>query len=43
MDPAYEMVETLKVEMTVGKRTTKRSFPKRDQFAPELMYFAMAF
>ncbi len=40
MDPAYEMVETLKVEMTVGKRTTKRSFPKRDQFAPELMYFS---
>ena len=40
MDPAYEMVETLKVEMTVGKKTTKRSFPKRDQFAPELIYFS---
>ena len=40
MDPAYELLETLKVEMTVGKRTTKRSFPKCDQFAPELMYFA---
>ncbi len=40
MDPAYEMVETLKVEMTVGKETAKRSFPKRDQFAPELMYFS---
>jgi predicted dehydrogenase len=40
MDPAYEMVETLKAEMTVGKRTTKRSFPKRDQFAPELLYFS---
>jgi glucose-fructose oxidoreductase len=38
MDPAYE-VETLKAEMTVGKMTTKRSFPKRDQFAPELLYF----
>ncbi len=40
MDPAYEMVDTLKVEMTVGKTTTKRSFPKRDQFAPELLYFS---
>jgi predicted dehydrogenase len=40
MDPAYEMVETLKVEMTVGKKTTKRSYPERDQFAPELIYFS---
>jgi predicted dehydrogenase len=40
MDPAYEMVETLRVEMTVGKKTVRRSFPKRDQFAPELLYFS---
>ncbi len=40
MDPAYEMVETLKAEMNMGERTTRRSFPKRDQFAPELLYFS---
>ena len=40
MDPAYEMVETLKGELTVGKKTVKQSFLKRDQFAPELVYFS---
>ena len=40
MDPAYDMVETLKAELTVGEKTTKRSFPKRDQFASELLYFS---
>jgi glucose-fructose oxidoreductase len=40
MDPAYEMVSALKAKMIVGGRTTKRTFPKRDQFAPELIYFS---
>ena len=40
MDPAYEMAGTLKGELIVGKRTTKRTFKKRDQFAPELEYFS---
>jgi glucose-fructose oxidoreductase len=40
MDPAYEMVETLKSEITINGRTTKQVFKKRDQFAPELVYFS---
>ena len=40
MDPAYEMAATLKAELIAGDRTTRRTFKKRDQFAPELLYFS---
>lgn len=40
MDPAYEMVDELKTEITIGSRTVKKTFRKRDQFAPELVYFS---
>ncbi len=40
MDPAYEMVESLKTEITHGKRKQKKTFAKRDQFAAELVYFS---
>lgn len=40
MDPAYEMVEDLKLEITVDDKTQKAKFPKRDQFGPELIYFS---
>jgi predicted dehydrogenase len=40
MDPAYEMAGTLRAELVTGQRVTKRTFPKRDQFAPELIYFS---
>lgn len=40
MDPAYEMVDDLKYTLTVNGRSRERIFPKRDQFAPELVYFA---
>nr|UXE45019.1 glucose--fructose oxidoreductase [uncultured bacterium] len=40
MDPAYEMVDDLKTEITIGSRTVKKTFRKRDQFAPELIYFS---
>jgi predicted dehydrogenase len=40
MDPAYEMVEALKSEITIGGRVQKKVFKKRDQFAPELVYFS---
>jgi glucose-fructose oxidoreductase len=39
-DPAYEYAEGIKLEITVGEKTSKRSFPKRDQFAAELTYFS---
>ncbi len=40
MDPAYEYAEALTHRLTIGGRTRERTFPKRDQFAPELLYFS---
>jgi predicted dehydrogenase len=40
MDPAFEMAEALKAEITIDCRMTKKVFKKRDQFAPELVYFS---
>ena len=40
VDPAYEYAEGLEYELTIdGKRTRKR-IGKRDQFAPQLLYFS---
>jgi predicted dehydrogenase len=39
-DPAYEYAEGLKYTLTVDGKTTKKSIGKRDQFAPELLYFS---
>jgi glucose-fructose oxidoreductase len=40
VDPSYEYVEALVHHLTLDGKTTKKSFAKRDQFAPELMYFS---
>jgi predicted dehydrogenase len=40
MDPAYEYAGELTQQVTVNGRTRKRTFPKRDQFAPELVSFS---
>jgi glucose-fructose oxidoreductase len=40
VDPAFEFAGELGWELTVGERTRRRTFPKRDQFAPELLYFS---
>jgi predicted dehydrogenase len=40
MDPAYEMVEALKAEVTIGEKASRKHYSKRDQFAPELVYFS---
>ena len=40
MDPAYEMAEALKSEISIAGKTTKQVFPRRDQFAAELAYFS---
>jgi glucose-fructose oxidoreductase len=37
---AYEHSEGMEMEITVDGRTRKRSYPKRDQFGPELIYFS---
>ncbi len=40
MDPAYEYAKPLSHRVTVGGRSTTRRFPRRDQFAPELVHFS---
>jgi predicted dehydrogenase len=40
VDPAYEYAMALRHYLTVGDKTTTRTFRKRDQFAPELLYFS---
>jgi glucose-fructose oxidoreductase len=40
MDPAYEMAEDLKSEVAINGWKIKQVFKKRDQFAPELVYFS---
>jgi predicted dehydrogenase len=39
-EPAYDYSMALKHRLTIGEKTTIRSFPKRDQFAAEVMYFS---
>jgi predicted dehydrogenase len=40
VDPAYEFSTGLKHMLTIDGKTRERTFPKRDQFAPELLYFS---
>jgi predicted dehydrogenase len=40
LDPAYEYAFPLKLFVTIDGRTKAQTFPKRDQFAPELLYFS---
>ena len=40
VDPAYDYSSKLTHYLTVDGQTKKKSFAKRDQFAPELSYFA---
>ena len=40
VDPAYEYAEGLAYELAVNGKTTRKRIGKRDQFAPELLYFS---
>jgi predicted dehydrogenase len=40
VDPAYDYSVDLKHHLTIGGKTEETVFPKRDQFAGELTYFA---
>jgi predicted dehydrogenase len=40
VDPAYEYADGLGYALTIGDRTTRRTAPRRDQFAPELLHFS---
>jgi len=39
-EPAYEYAEGLAFTLTVDGKTTRKKIGKRDQFAPELLYFS---
>ncbi len=40
LDPAYEYADALTYELTIGDKTKRKRIGKRDQFAPELLYFS---
>lgn len=40
LEQAYEMVEPIKEELTINNKTKTKTYPKKDQFAPELVYFS---
>lgn len=40
VDPAYEYAEGLAHSLVIGGKTTRRKFPKCDQFGAELLYFS---
>jgi glucose-fructose oxidoreductase len=40
VDPAYDYAVDLKHHLCTGGKTTTKTFAKRDQFGPELSYFA---
>ena len=39
-DPAYDYAMEIKHKLTIGEKTKSKAFPKRDQFAAELIYFS---
>jgi glucose-fructose oxidoreductase len=40
LEPAYEYAGDIKHYLTIGEKTREQTFPKRDQFGPELYYFS---
>ena len=40
LDSAYEYAGSMEMTLTVKGRTQTRTFPKQDQFAPELLHFS---
>lgn len=40
LDPAYEFADALTQTVTIDGKSRQTKFPKRDQFAPELIYFS---
>ena len=39
-DPGYDYKQDLHFEITAGGKTKERTFPKHDQFGPEVIYFS---
>jgi predicted dehydrogenase len=39
-EPAYDYSMAIQHQLTIGEKATKKRFPKRDQFAAEIVYFS---
>jgi glucose-fructose oxidoreductase len=40
LDPGFELAQALKQTVRIGDKQNIKTFHKRDQFAPELVYFS---
>ena len=40
VEPAYEYASAISHRLHLGEKTERKKFPKRDQFAPEIVYFS---
>ena len=40
MDPGFAMSQDIKCEISVGEKTRRSTYKRRDQFGPELVYFS---
>jgi glucose-fructose oxidoreductase len=40
VEPAFDYSQALELRVTLGKRTKRTLYPRRDQFAPELLHLA---
>src|SRR5581483_11368041 len=40
LEPAYEYSESLRMITTINGKKRQQAFPKRDQIAPEFLYFS---
>ena len=40
VNPAFDYEQELQYEVKIGDNKSKKAFTKRDQFAPELLYFS---
>ena len=41
LDPAYSYTESIAWQLAVGDKKSERTFPRGDQFAPELLHFSV--
>jgi len=40
LEPAFEFAEAMKMRVKIGEREREKKFEKRDQIAPEILYFS---
>jgi glucose-fructose oxidoreductase len=40
LEPAFEFAEAMKMRVKIGEKEREKKFEKRDQIAPEILYFS---